>query len=94
MMAEEIYNLNEDPSRLWELLAQGHEIICLVNYTLDYGERKITQSDICKASLDRYGIVRFCARGIVYIEFGGRYEQRTFEAMCAENNVRYIDPLY
>lgn len=92
MKKEEIYNLSNDPKRLMSLLLDGHELICLVDYTINLGERKITQPDVCTATRDRYGVIRFSARGICYIQFGGEYEQRTFEAMCEEENVRYIDP--
>lgn len=92
MKKEEIYNLSNDPARLMSLLLDGHEVICLVDYTLDFGERRVTESDVCVATLDRYGVVRFAARGICYIQFGGQYETRTFEGMCEEENVRFIDP--
>lgn len=92
MNLSQIYNLNNDPKRLLKLLDEGNEIICLVDYTMNFGERRIVQSDICIARKDIYDVIRFTARGICYIQFGGEYEQRTFEGMCEEENVRYIDP--
>lgn len=85
------YSYSTDYGRLLQLLEGGHRIICLVDYVMDYGERRMVCDDVCTAVKDRYG-ARFQARGITYIDWGGEHENRTFGEACEHNNVRFIDP--
>ena len=94
--------MSEDYGKLRKLLDDGNVVVCFVNYVYDVGGgRKITYRDVAKAKSNDYNpfsknygyIVE--ARGIRYLEWDARMTElrgMTFEGMCEEMNLQFIDP--
>ena len=93
--------MSDDYKKLRKLLDEGKVVVCFVNYVYDTGGRKILYRDVAKAKSndyremsDNYGYV-VEARGIVYANWDRKMlklREFTFEAMCEEIGLQYIDP--
>lgn len=93
--------MSEDYEKLRKLLDDGNVVVCFVNYVYDVGGgRKITYRDVAKVKSNdynqnspNYGYV-VEARGIVYMNWDRRMKELrdvSFETMCEEINLQYID---
>ena len=92
--------MSEDYEKLRKLLDDGNVVVCFVNYLYDMGGRKIMFRDVAKVKSNDYNtnsrnygyIVE--ARGIRYLEWDKNMEMLrgvTFEGLCEEMNLQYID---
>ena len=93
--------MSADYEKLKKLLDDGNVVVCFVNYLYDMGAgRKITYRDVAKVKSNdynpnskNYGYV-VEARGIVYMDWDrnkGELRHVTFEELCEELNLQYID---
>lgn len=92
------YKTSKDYKHLKELVDKGYRVVCFTTYDFnehykggkDYYESLVT--DICRAYKDGdwYYIT---ARGIEYGSYWeGMYRYKSFEEMCENNNIEYIEP--
>lgn len=90
------YKFSKDYNKLKQLLDEGHEIICSVEYDF-YKDNNIENKkpsmviDLCTASKynNAYRICTIHRNYIVY-ELDKQHSQ-SFEEVCAEKNVKFIE---
>lgn len=96
-------HMSDDYEKLRRLLDDGNVVVCFVDYVYDTGGRKITYRDVAKAKSNdyspasaNYGYV-VEARGIIYISWDAnmkRLRDITFEQMCGDLRLEFIDVVY
>ena len=90
------YSLSKNYIKLFELLKNGHEIPCFVDYPHTRDDEKFYR-DICRARRFSSFDISFGARGICYGEVSswhgekGENEIDVFNNLCKILNVEFIE---
>ena len=89
------YETSTDYKKLFELLCQGHTIICIVA-DYDCGVKK-DKKQICKANRWKEFSISFNTQGIGYLninpsdkQYFGKSEFDLFKTLCKEQDVEFI----
>lgn len=92
MTRKQPYKTSRDYKRLKELLDEGKEIVCFVDYTtIGYTSH---HRDVCRARKTErdFEPYTFVARGIQYGAYTPVYDMYSFEDYMKELNVEFIEP--
>lgn len=85
------YKTSRDYKRLKELLDEGKEIVCFVDYHWSDGE---VSRDICRArkTPSDFEPYQFSVRGYCYGGYDPKLDRFSFEKLMEAMNLEYIEP--
>ena len=90
------YKMSRNYTQLFELICNGHEIPCFVNYSYFDNEKRVYR-DICRVRRRAEFDISFGARGIGYGDVSswhkgkGERELDNFIELCKMLNVEFIE---
>lgn len=92
------YKLSTDYDRLYELIQEGQEVVCWIDYTFDFENEIRIYRDTCSAK-KHPNVTMFQSRGYGYIcinrwdyEDLKMSELEYLKKICEKKNVEFFDP--